>query len=1080
MKTRKRARLRTELSAVALELSDMPLTLVIAPGGSGKTTLARDWQDQLASTAHPMAWLTLADLHADLPLFLEDLVDAIRSIETDRTPNRLALPELKDSLAAEAQRARFGESIERLLLSKVELNPTQILRRLTLELRARENPLILCLDAYEHLPSDGAPATLVEGLLQLDPCPIRLVLTTRGSRPVAATSLVAAGRAIEIRADALDLRTAQITDVLLDSGVDPAPALVAGLLGRTRGWAIAVRLIASSLSSRPKEEHLEMVRQLGGQRDLFAYIGSELLGQASPEALEILETSARIGAATEAILIASADPGLDPRRGLTEVLAAGLMISEGDRLSLHDLWRAWLESPLRSGARPVDESFVRLRIGHALERIGEFERALGQFLKALPSVDGEDSLARILSRHGHDWVSVGHASVVEPALAALPVDRVRSSASLTALEGLVLAVRDPARAIEHLRTAAQSYREAGQGQEEAECLHDLGIVAFNENRDDILREIRGRMFTVLRSGQAQSIRGIGTYALGVASLLSRRFSTAVRLLDAARAYDQPPREMAGIGVNQSEIMFFQGKWEETYKRIEVILERPEQRQHGPSYFTLCVFEAVIDSCRDIDPDRQTVRLEEASDFFTQCHLLHARLRTDLSLAHHLLRGGDRIGASARIVSAEAIARRIELWEAVAASAGAYARLRFLEGDLDGARTAAMDALRVLDRPDAWSVMQRGKVHCYFPGMLLACYVLADVGEGEHAWKFLQLNRRRLGSPALPVCQQAYLFARAHVADRNGDSNERDSAFREAWRVAERANIEGFAPEIDEAMLREAVEAAKRLGMSGALLDKAAGKLRVAAPPALAIRTLGGFDVSVRGRRVADRAWRGVTSRRLLARLLIADQGLLSRERLETSLWPDALPKKARNNLRAALLRLRDVLEPRRRRHETEGLVLVQGDRVGLSAAVVEAWDVYQCRAAFARARNATKTNHLAEMIEALDEAETLDRGELFPGLDDDWVLEERVAFERARTDLGLSLGDVWLARGESGGAIRCARMVLARDSTDEPSWTLLVRAHVEAGDILGARRVMEEARSQLARDGDLTPGRELQELLASL
>ena len=67
------------------------LTLIVAPAGSGKMTLLRDW----LSTSHkagkqPVAWLALQAADNDPARFLRDIIAALEEIELESLPN---LPE---------------------------------------------------------------------------------------------------------------------------------------------------------------------------------------------------------------------------------------------------------------------------------------------------------------------------------------------------------------------------------------------------------------------------------------------------------------------------------------------------------------------------------------------------------------------------------------------------------------------------------------------------------------------------------------------------------------------------------------------------------------------------------------------------------------------------------------------------------------------------------------------------------------------------------------------------------------------------------------------------------------------------
>ncbi len=1039
--------LRPELRELNARLSETTLTLLAAPGGSGKTTLAKEWADHSVQTARPIAWLSITPVHADLALFLEDLLAALRPVV-----------ERGDSAPP-----AFGESIERLLTLRIDLDPAQVVRRLAIESRTLANAPVICLDGYEHLPAESPSATVVDRLLRIDPCPIRLVITTRGSRPPASTLLVAAGRAIEIGAEDLSLRTAQVTDLLRFEGVDPEPEIVSGLIGRTQGWAMAIRLMARTLAGLPRDDRAAAVRELGGQRDLFDYIGSEIVGRTSEACRAILEAAARIGPAPAESLLAAADPSRDARQGLRDALDAGLLIEDGARLALHDLWREWLRSPLRTRRNPAAEQAIDLRMGAALERIGDFERALSRFVEALPHAEAETGVARILAEHGHGWTSAGRRAIVETALTRLPEETRRHDMRLNALEGLLLAGSDPDRAIAHLEAACSAYHEAGMLREESMCLHELGVVAISENRPRVLLRLRRRMLAVGRSSTDASMRGMIFLGLGATSLLMHRYSAALRFLNTAETFDHHPRERGGIGVLRSTILVYQGRWQEADRRIEAILSRPEQRQHGASYSMLRMYQAMMNSARDLEPERQQTLFEEACDFFSQCHYTDNRIRSELAYGHHLHRNGEPTLARERFETAETLAHKIRLHEAVAAARGSIARARQLAGDREAARATALAALDGLDRPKAWSIT-RGMAHAWIPGISLACAVLAETGEAERAWRFIERHRKYFQLPKLAVCQHMALAIRAHCAASSDRAAEADEARRSAWQSADRARIEGFALEFDAELLGRCATDARRAGLEGRMLERAAARTTAPESAKIMFHTLGGFEARTERGRVPDRAWRGQTSRRLLARLLTSGGHPLARERIETSLWPDVSASRARSNLRTALLRLRDALEPRRRRSREPGgvaIIVTEGDRIGLSKAAFAGWDVTLWREALESAERATRESRVRDATAALETIERLDRGEFLPELDDDWVRETRSRLEWDRTRVGRELAVSWTDRGEYGLATRFARFVLSRSPEDEPTWIVLVRAHLAADDVLAARSALREARERL-------------------
>jgi len=133
--------------------SSLPLTLVSAPAGYGKTTLVAQW---LADSETPSAWLQLDENDKDLGHFLEHLVAAVRSVYPD------ALAETKALVAAQV----FPpvSIVVRTLLNELDgLVPQR---------------LVLALDDY-HAIDSGPVDELLTDLLQHPPRHVHLVLMSR-------------------------------------------------------------------------------------------------------------------------------------------------------------------------------------------------------------------------------------------------------------------------------------------------------------------------------------------------------------------------------------------------------------------------------------------------------------------------------------------------------------------------------------------------------------------------------------------------------------------------------------------------------------------------------------------------------------------------------------------------------------------------------------------------------------------------------------------------------------------------------------------------------------------------------------
>lgn len=79
---------RPRLTSLLDQGRHLPLTLISAPAGSGKTSLLSDW---LAACPCPSAWLSLDEGDGDLAIFLDYFVAALRTIVPGACPQTLAI-----------------------------------------------------------------------------------------------------------------------------------------------------------------------------------------------------------------------------------------------------------------------------------------------------------------------------------------------------------------------------------------------------------------------------------------------------------------------------------------------------------------------------------------------------------------------------------------------------------------------------------------------------------------------------------------------------------------------------------------------------------------------------------------------------------------------------------------------------------------------------------------------------------------------------------------------------------------------------------------------------------------------------
>jgi LuxR family transcriptional regulator, maltose regulon positive regulatory protein len=190
-----------------------PLTLISAPAGSGKTTLALAW---IAAQSANVAWLSLDADDNDPIRFIRGFIAALQ-----RTGETLQL-----SAGQRDLKAIMGELINQ--LGEIE-------------------PVIFVLDDYHLIREESIHAALAY-LLDHMPASLQLVLVTRQDPPLPLARLRARGQLRELNLQ--DLRfTVEEANMFLNQvmGLNLTQAQIRSLEERTQGWIAGLQMAGLSL-----------------------------------------------------------------------------------------------------------------------------------------------------------------------------------------------------------------------------------------------------------------------------------------------------------------------------------------------------------------------------------------------------------------------------------------------------------------------------------------------------------------------------------------------------------------------------------------------------------------------------------------------------------------------------------------------------------------------------------------------------------------------------------------------------------------------------------------------------------------
>jgi LuxR family transcriptional regulator, maltose regulon positive regulatory protein len=241
------------------------LTLIAAPAGFGKTSLASTW---IRDCGRAAAWLSLDDADNDPSRFLAYLVATLQTI----APN-------------------IGADIVALLQSSQPPPLDALLPLLLNQIATLPQPAILVLDDYHVIaaaPIHAALNVLVERL----PPQLHLVITTREDPPLPLPRLRARGQLTELRAADLRFTSAETAAFLNEGmGLSLTVSDITTLEERTEGWIAGLQLAALSLQGH--QDVPSFIRGFAGDhRYIVDYLIEEVL-QRLPEAVRsfLLQTA---------------------------------------------------------------------------------------------------------------------------------------------------------------------------------------------------------------------------------------------------------------------------------------------------------------------------------------------------------------------------------------------------------------------------------------------------------------------------------------------------------------------------------------------------------------------------------------------------------------------------------------------------------------------------------------------------------------------------------------------------------------------------------------------------------------------
>ncbi len=397
--------------------SRLPLTLVSAPTGYGKTLLVSHW---LSGRAGMAAWLSLTREASDPLSFVAYFVAAVRGTIGDACQATLdCLQQGRPSLAI------LGGTLSN-------------------DLEGLPEPLVVVLDDYQCIESSETHA-LLDRLLAHPPRALRLVVVTRRDPPLSLGTLRVRGLLSEVRAQLLEFTKQESVNLIERcAGRLLSESETACVQECTEGWPVGVRLAGMSLRQGGRLDD-PAFGFTGAARLVDAYLSEDILARQGETIRQGLLATAVVSRFCASLYdaLAGEKGEADDRQARAEafmrVVAGGdvprrEVDEEGQWLRYPRLFRGFL-------LRQLHRQHTAGTIAGLHRRAASWWEANGQLAEAIPharAAAGEAAAARLLVRHATTLLDRHRRQELARCLRLLSPDAVAQTPTLLLLKAWLM------------------------------------------------------------------------------------------------------------------------------------------------------------------------------------------------------------------------------------------------------------------------------------------------------------------------------------------------------------------------------------------------------------------------------------------------------------------------------------------------------------------------------------------------------------------------------------------------------------------------------------------------------------------
>ncbi len=1050
---------------------DYPLTLVMAPPGSGKTTA-------LASFAMHSGWnsawcrMTPSDQPASLVLHLAAAFRPIIQLDEQHIRQELARTRMSAAAALDVLVNELATSLP--------------------------DETFLILEEYQYADQDAELRRLIERLIDIQPASLHVLLSTRSEPTIGTFATVRArGEVLRIGQRDLSFTPDEMRELFILSGHNPpSETEIENLVAAYRGWPLALQMILTDwetigASWSPESLHISY------QALLDEYLLQQALDNQPLEVQHFLLHTAGLRWIDPDACTTFLNP-IDVRTMIETVQQRYLFVEmlPGGVLRYQPLFQAFLN---RLAARRLPNyRELHSRFAEHYQERDDSENAIYHLLEA----DDTERAAHLLATIADKWIAQNKGDALLTWLNRLPAEHRKRPALLEA--------------------SATAYRQLGFF-EYALRLYQEAEKAFlqEDNRDGRVRALRGQAEVYL-----DTVQPAPAVALLKQALKSLPKDRVVERADILRlqAENWANRGRADVALLLEKA---------AARLVESGAQRPASmvlssaQPSDSSGAALLPPRLLLRSGRLIEARDQIeawlgLRLpnQELSDTITEIASGSAAHREPLlllALIYALLGNGARALAMARRGLLEAQQGKSQMTEAIALMRVGHAKqilsstfafdettlhlyqqslalvqragvirtraevclgLTLLyghSGDLATAEVHAQEGIQIAEASgDTWIVA--------WTMVSIGGAAVSAGNERAHEWLDQALQRFVRGGDAYGEALVALWKTLAYT--HSGAHQQRDECIIRLLTLVKQYGYESLltAPTLygprDMAMLAQLLLRARALpeymtfaqqllrhGFPSIATDDTVEEYHPGYT--LRVQMLGNFRVWRGWHEIQAREWQREKARQLFQLLLTYRGTWLQREQICAWLWPDSDLDAAERQFKVTLNALNAALEPQRPPRTAPFFIHRQGLAYSFAPSY-GCWidvDEFELRATGTLAQNDPEFARRSGQI-----AIQLYRGDyLAESLYDAWTLEERerllARFLATATTHATRLAD----NGEFQDVIQLCEQVLRRDRCYEEAYQVLIRAHSRSGSRSQALRSYTRCVQALSEDLGIEP-----------